>query len=129
MKDIRMGDKSESDKTLYEVQPEVSRVDILQDAIEITSKDRQNTYGKPEKNFEQIAAYWTIYLSNRLGYHVTVAPYDVSIMQSLLKIARTTSSPMHMDNYKDGAAYFAIAAELVSQVANQLTKRKESEND
>jgi hypothetical protein len=40
----------------------MDRKQCLDEAIKIVTKDRQNDYGTPEKNFGTIAEYWTAYL-------------------------------------------------------------------
>jgi|TARA_R110000796_G_scaffold101726_2_gene210477 hypothetical protein len=60
-----------------------------------------------EDNFSTIATYW----STHLGTPVT--PVDVSVMMTLLKLARIKNGQSnHLDNYIDGAGYLACGGEL-----------------
>lgn len=82
------------------------RESILQQAILVTTKDRNETYGGMENNFEKIAKYWSLYLNSNITAH------DVAIMMVFLKIVRLQSGVPHEDNYIDGAGYLACAAEI-----------------
>lgn len=67
-----------------------------------------------ERNFELIANYWTEYLRGVYpGTRVEILPVDVGMMMALLKIARVTANPEHMDSYVDIAGYAALAAEEI----------------
>lgn len=84
-----------------------SRAECLDKAKEIICKDRENTYGKPENNFELIAKMWRAYLGND-----DISAGDVAMMMSLLKIARIKTGKYKADNYIDLAGYSACACEL-----------------
>ena len=93
----------------------MDRKQCLEEAIKIVTKDRQNDYGTPEKNFGTIAEYWTAYLRSR-GINGIVKDFDVAAMMSLLKIARVASSPHKDDNWVDLAGYAANGAELIGNM-------------
>lgn len=84
------------------------REEIVERMCECIFKDRQNTYGTPEDNFQAIANFWNEYLGN---YDDTfkLSKQDVANMMILLKVARMRSSPNHKDNYIDAAGYAVIA--------------------
>lgn len=84
------------------------RVAILETASEYVTRDRAATHGDAERNFGTIAAFWSAYL----GAPVTAA--DVAAMMVLLKVARIRSNPAHMDNWIDGAGYFACGGEIAA---------------
>ena len=84
------------------------REEIVEKVCECIFKDRQNTYGKPEDNFQNIADYWNIYLGIR-DDTFKITKQDVANMMVLLKVARMSSSPQHKDNYIDAAGYAIIA--------------------
>lgn len=84
----------------------MTREEIIKTVSECVLKDRQNTHGDPENNFQTIADFWNIYT----GYKFTAR--DVSIMMILLKIARMKSSPNYLDNYVDAAGYAVIGGSL-----------------
>lgn len=94
----------------------MKRNDILKTAIDITSKDRQNTYGKPEKSFEKIANLWTGYLENyKLPDGTRLNATDVAVLLALLKVARIATSPNHTDNWIDLAGYAACGGEIATE--------------
>lgn len=86
----------------------MTRKETLDKAAECVLKDRQVTHGPPENSFADIAAFWSAYLN------IKIAPYQVAMMMTLLKVARSKTSPMHEDHYVDAAGYSAIAAELAT---------------
>lgn len=94
-----------SDKSL-EREPLSPRENILQEAIEHVTKNRQATHGNPEQSFSDIAALWSWYK----GFDFT--PTDVAMMQALLKVARQKTTPTHRDNYVDLAGYASCAGEM-----------------
>ena len=88
--------------------PRISRrASVLRTAEEYVTKDRASTHGNMEDNFSTIATYW----STHLGTPVT--PVDVSVMMTLLKLARIKNGQSnHLDNYIDGSGYLACGGEL-----------------
>lgn len=100
----------------------MNRVECLERAKEIVSKDRQNAYGSPEQNFGYIAEYWTTYLHSK-GIIGELRDYDVAAMMNLLKVARIASSPDHEDNWVDGCGYLGNGIECVSK-AKEREKAK-----
>jgi len=83
------------------------RKQILQEAIEITTGERQQVYGNPHDTFRLIAQMWSAYLET------PVSEVDVCHMMTLLKIARAQSGQgFHADNFVDACGYQAIAAEI-----------------
>ena len=84
----------------------MNRSDILHNAIEIITNDRQATHGKPEDSFANIANLWSAYLDK------TISTQQVAVMMALLKIARTKNNPNHLDNFIDLAGYAALGGEL-----------------
>lgn len=81
---------------------------ILEEAHQIIYGDREKTYGKPSKNLDCIAQFWTAYLNNRKNSDERLGANDVAVMMTLLKIARLANSPDHRDSQVDGAAYLAL---------------------
>jgi len=94
----------------------MKRQEILKQLEHTICRDRVDTHGKPENTFALIADYWSTYLSQEAGVDVLIDASDVAVMMSLFKIARFQVQPMHMDNAIDGAGYFVIAGELVSEI-------------
>lgn len=86
---------------------------LLSDAAAIVGGDRNKTHGKPERSFETIAAYWTVYLDNRLDRDAPLRGSDVAGMMELLKLARDQQHvAAFRDHALDGAGYAAIRGEL-----------------
>ena len=88
----------------------MNRKDTLDAAAACVLTDRQRTHGPIENSFGLIASLWSAYLS------VTVTPFDVAEMMTLLKIARGKGNPLNPDNQVDGAGYQACAAELAESM-------------
>jgi hypothetical protein len=91
---------------------ESHRAGILHEAMQVTSGEREGSYGSPRQNFDNIATLWTAHLSARFGVHIDLTAEDVAWMMSDVKRARAMHSTGHRDNYVDGACYVAIAGEL-----------------
>ena len=85
----------------------VSRADILDTAKQYVTQDRQNTHGKPEDSFSRIADYWSVYLQRE------ITSKDVSIMMTMLKIARLDKNPTNADNWIDACGYLACGGEII----------------
>ena len=96
------------------------RPDILQAAHKCVCGDREEDYGTPENNFALIGRMWSIYLRAAHPELQGVLPddgitaLDVSMMMSLLKIARIATGRPKADNFVDLAGYAACAGELVT---------------
>jgi len=78
---------------------------ILEQAKTLTNTDRQQSYGTPLSNFTRIANLWSSYLE------IDITPEQAAMCMALVKVSRSMQSKK-VDNYIDGAAYFAIAGEL-----------------
>ncbi len=87
----------------------MKREEILKRAAEIVTKDRNEQYGEPEDNFENIARLWSAYLLTGID------ALDVGIMMILFKIARTPITRGTLDTYIDIAGYAACAGEIASK--------------
>lgn len=87
----------------------MNRAQILATATEYVTKDRAATHGDAERTFGRIAAVW----SARLG--ITVTPAQVCILMADLKSCRAWGNPGHIDNWIDGAGYFACGGEIAAQ--------------
>ncbi len=83
---------------------------ILQRAISCTLGDRQDAYGPPSDALFLAAEFIRLYKQSAGGKYC--AAHDEAISLACLKLARIACGAVgHNDNYVDGAAYFAIAAE------------------
>ena len=95
----------------------MKRSEILEQAKEIISGKREDTYGGPEDSFHAVAQLWNAFLintSNKHGeeYNITLEATDVALMMMLLKAARLTTAPDHLDSWVDAAGYAACGGEI-----------------
>ena len=82
----------------------MARKEILAAAEKCVCGDREQDYGIPENSFRLIAEFWHTYLSAKCvaaGVHVQLEPEDVAAMMALLKIARASVNPEHIDSWID----------------------------
>ena len=78
--------------------------DYLNEARAII-QDRGMDYGHPTDNMSRTARLWSAYLE------MPIEDYQVAMCLALVKVARSMESGK-VDNYVDGAAYFAISGQL-----------------
>lgn len=97
--------------------------EIAAKAAELVGGDRDREHGAKRENFENIAAYWNAYLDTRREMNfdepgaVPLNGVDVGHMMALMKIARTQSGSLNIDDYIDGAGYLACAGEVAQDYA------------
>lgn len=89
-----------------------TRDDVLDTAKRIITGDRHQSYGDAEDSFGLVGQYWSVYLASRPDPTAPLAPHDVGVLMTLLKIARIQHAPEHVDSYVDAAGYIALAAEM-----------------
>jgi hypothetical protein len=87
----------------------VTRNSILSTAKSYITRDRQADHGDAEDNFSRIAGYWSLHTGT------TLTATDVAVMMALLKVARIKQNPQHVDNWVDGAGYFACGGEIANK--------------
>ena len=68
-------------------------------------QDRGMDYGHPSDNMQRTARLWSAFLE------LPITDYQVASCLALVKLARSMETGK-VDNYVDGAAYFAIAGQL-----------------
>jgi hypothetical protein len=78
--------------------------DYLNEARAII-QDRGMDYGHPTDNMSRTARLWSAYLE------MPIEDYQVAMCLALVKVARSMESGK-VDNFVDGAAYFAISGQL-----------------
>ena len=96
-----------------------TRKRVLREAEKCVCGQREHEYGVPEDSFNIIADLWAVYLK---GCGVSIdflESHDVAIMMALLKIARLSTNPQHMDSWVDGCGYFACGGEIAGKDAEQ----------
>ena len=85
-----------------------TRKRVLSEAERCVCGQREQDYGEPEDSFQKIGTFWTAYLN----YAVKIDAEDVAAMMALLKIARISENPQHMDSWVDLAGYAACGGEI-----------------
>ena len=88
----------------YEKLDEIAPESICQEAQRIQGGDRQQDYGSPAKNFQDIADLWSTYIKTSLDVDVDIKARDVAHMSILMKISRNVHKPKR-DNWVDMAGY------------------------
>lgn len=83
---------------------------FLDEARKCITRDRQDKYGRAERNFETISNLWNVYLGDKLKGNLS--PNDVGVMMALMKIARIASGTQQTDSYVDAIGYLALAGEI-----------------
>jgi len=82
------------------------REEILDQAKQLVTEDRNADYGDPAENFADIASLWTAYKGTVFLAH------DVAAMMVLVKVARLATSPQKLDNWMDMVGYAALGGEV-----------------
>ena len=88
-----------------------TRQRVLSEAEKCVCGQREHEYGVPEDSFEMIGKLWTVYLDCA----TKIDAHDVAAMMALLKIARISENPQHMDSWVDGCGYFACGGEIAGK--------------
>ena len=86
----------------------MNREEILQQAIDLTMGNRNEQNGDPFENHQRIAKIWSVILDKK------IEPYQVALCMAGLKLARLAFNTLD-DSFIDGAAYLAIAGEIVNK--------------
>lgn len=84
----------------------MTRDEILSEARQACTVDRDATHGPAPRNLARIAALWSL----RLG--VEILPHQVALLLGDMKTVRAWGNPGHMDNWIDLAGYAALGGEL-----------------
>lgn len=92
-----------------------TRKRVLSEAERCVCGQREQDYGTPEDSFQKIGTFWTAYLN----YATKIDAHDVAAMMALLKIARISENPQHMDSWVDGCGYFSCGGEIAGKEAQE----------
>ena len=89
----------------------MEKAELLNAAMEAV-KDRGNSYGTVQENFQRIADFWTVWLmhTGKLTPGMQITPRDVAMLNDLQKTARLIQTPGHVDSVVDKAGYAACYA-------------------
>jgi hypothetical protein len=90
-------------------------VGVLLIAQELIHGQRQVEYGDTLTNFAQIAMMWQGYLAPKLRVTSAITPEDVAMCMILLKMARLSKSPDHVDSLVDIAGYAGCTGKLQAE--------------
>ena len=85
---------------------------ILHIADSLINGVKEQEYGHPKKNLNDIAVFWTTYLSAKSGRVIEVSATDVCQLMVLLKMARSLNGPHKADTLIDEAAYVGLIGRL-----------------
>jgi len=86
-----------------------NRNSVIETAQDIINGDRQNEYGPPNKNFQDIAEGWSVIFNRK------VRAYEVALAMDWLKTCRALKSPGLADSWIDKVGYSAIGGELAGE--------------
>lgn len=108
---------------------QLARASILDEAKQLITGDRNNTYGPPTQDFQRTAE-----VLNALGYArilandqiVDIVQSDIAIIVAAVKLSRLMHSRGKRDNWVDLAGYAACGYECTTVEANELSGSKES---
>lgn len=90
---------------------------ILDEANELTSKDRQKVYGHPANDFAKVAILTAPILESNIDPRLKHALYMVQV-----KVARLINTPDHHDSIVDIAGYantYAMVLEKIEEEKNE----------
>jgi len=88
-------------------------VNVLEEAIKLTTQDRQSVYGHPYSDFGKVAAMTKPITDSRIDPRLKHALYMIQV-----KIARLLNTPNHKDSIIDIAGYvntYAMVLEVIEQ--------------
>lgn len=105
-----------------------ARAKLLNEGIEITTKDREDIYGPPHVNLSCQGELLAIY--NRYCSPEKYSPgHQAAISSIFQKLGRIATGKFHKDNYIDGLNYFAIAYECEAKHLNPTPLLGSTEQD
>lgn len=86
--------------------------EIAGKAANLVGGDRDRQHGAKHDNFSRIAAVWNAWLRIRREPSADLDAHDVGVMMVLMKMARTQSGSLNIDDYIDACGYAACAGEV-----------------
>ncbi len=90
--------------------------DIVTEALQIITGERQEEYGAPERNFAVIARLRNAYLA---GIEHYLTPADVASMMLLLKMARNMTGSGKQDTDVDLIGYALLGVQMRQGLTEQ----------
>ena len=95
------------------------RKDIIKEIEKCVCKDRQNTYGDAEDNFEVIAKLINVMLDKKL--YEPLSALDIAKINICIKMSRTITSPAHLDNWIDLGGYAVCGGGIVMSKGEEIS--------
>ena len=92
----------------------MNRPEVLDTAKKCVCGQREQDYGSPENNFQIIADLWSAYYGQKF------TALDVSMMMTLLKIARIRTGTATEDSFVDAAGYVACGGEIATDKSAKM---------
>jgi hypothetical protein len=93
---------------------------ILHHAHELVFGERNEAYGHPSENFDNIALLWNAYISIKQHYQgrgsVLLNNIDIAALNILQKVARVAVNQSHMDSWTDIAGYAGTAERIIRKI-------------
>lgn len=90
------------------------RADLLDDARNVITGDRNNQYGPPTQDFQRTADALTA-MGYRRPNGEDLLPMDIAIIVAMVKISRIMWSPDKRDHWLDLAGYAACGWECAAE--------------
>jgi hypothetical protein len=94
------------------------REEVLDEIKACVCRDRQNSYGDAEDNFEHIRELWGWWLYRRglIDCPDRMTRLDVAQMSAMIKIARKVNNLTYLDNWVDDAGYNVCGGGMVKRL-------------
>ena len=87
--------------------------EIANTAATLVGGDRDKTHGDKRENFQNCADLWTAWIQLRFpGCEVQLEAVDFGAMMVLVKLARTQTGTINLDDYVDMCGYAACMGEI-----------------
>jgi hypothetical protein len=104
--------------TLRDMLAEDPADDLMNEAWDLTTRDRHNQYGSAEDAFRAYGHIWTGLLQHKLRDEAVIDATDVCLMMTGLKIAREVRNSKR-DNVVDAHGYLS----LLSRIRGWVSRR------
>lgn len=88
-----------------------NRFKIL-DSASLAVENREEVYGKPQRNFDKTAELFNVILKDKLKDEHTISAADVVLLMLQVKTARLINQPDHRDSQVDLAGYASLLSEV-----------------
>jgi hypothetical protein len=106
--------RREAEDLARKIHGKPTRAEILRDAANIVSRDRQEMYGDPAIMYGAYGEIVNI-LSRVKNPRVSEAEFGLLLMVIMKAVRATTSPKLNADTYVDGSGYFGLAGEVASR--------------